>query len=386
MELNKVEKLIIKYLTNTITGSEMDDLSASYETLEVRNVFKDFVRVNYATHHIMGDYDMEKAKEQLLQKINEDQRSVIHFRIRYFLKYAAMAILFLGLGYLIKSDIFDSSNRSLPIPADNAIILMLEDGSLMEVIEEGSAPLVNAFGKDVGMMSNGRLDYDKVITTSEKYIYNTLSVPYGKKSQLILSDGTKIHLNSGSSVRYPAAFMKNGKRQVFLDGEAFFEVAKDKNRPFIVNSNEMNVRVLGTRFNVSSYLDDAQTSTVLVEGSVGLFKKGEDFSLESSALLEPGYKGVLEKSMNEIVFEQVDTEIYTGWVQGKIIFNRMPFKDILKKLERQYNVEITNQNKALDEEIFTASFDTETIEQVLAAFNKNYPINYEIRENRIVIN
>jgi ferric-dicitrate binding protein FerR (iron transport regulator) len=118
---------------------------------------------------------------------------------------------------------------------------------------------------------------------------------------------------------------------------------------------------------------------------VGLFRNGEEYRLENASLLEPGYKATSEKSRKEILFEQVDTEIYTGWVQGKIIFNSMPFKDILKKLERQYNVEIINNNKQLDEEIFTASFDTETIEQVLTAFNKNYPINYQIRNNQIII-
>ena len=387
MKLDKVENLIAKYLTHTITGPEMDDLSVQIENPEQHNRFGDFVRLNYAAQNSMGNYDTEEAKEQLLKKIKEDQKSVFRLKIRSVLKYAAMAILFLTLGYLFKSDIFDSSYKEERIiPDNNSTTLMLEDGSLIEVIEEGSAPLVDADGEAMGTMSNGKLDYDKSVASSEKYVYNTLKVPYGKKSQLILSDGTKIHLNSGSSIRYPVAFMKNGKRQVFLDGEAFFDVAKDKERPFIVNSRELNIRVLGTRFNVSSYSDDDRSNTVLVEGSVGLFKNGEEYSLENASLLEPGYKATLEKSRKEIVFEKVDTKIYTGWIQGKIIFNRMPFKDILMKLERHYNVEIINNNKQLDEEIFTASFDTETITEVLAAFNINYPINYKKMGNKIIIN
>ena len=387
MKSNKLEKLIAKYVTNSITGPEMDHLSSWSVTTEDSKVFEDFVRSNYAANHIMGNYDTDKAKKQLLKKIEEDKKSLFRLKILSIVKYAAMAILLLGLGYLYKNGVFDSSNREEQTsPKNNAITLMLEDGSLMEVVEEGSAPLVNANGENVGRILNGKLDYDKFITSSEKYIYNTLSVPYGKRSQLILSDGTKIHLNSGSSVRYPIAFMKNGKRQVFLDGEAFFDVAKDRERPFIVNSRELNIQVLGTRFNVSSYSDDDSTNTVLVEGAVRLFKKGVEYSLENASLLEPGYKATLEKTRKEIVFEKVDTEIYTGWVQGKIIFNRMPFKDILKKLERHYNVEIINNNKQLDEEIFTASFDTETITEVLAAFNMNYPINYKKVENKIIIN
>ncbi len=386
MKLDKVEKLIARYLNPVITGPEMEDLSACLKNSEHRHLFGDFVKLNYAAQYIMGNYDTEEAKEQLLKKIKEDQRSVFRLKIRSVLKYAAIAILFLTLGYLFKSDILDSSYKEERIiPDNNTITLMLEDGSLIEVIEKGSAPLVDADGEDMGTMSNGILDYNKSVASSEKYVYNTLKVPYGKKSQLILSDGTKIHLNSGSSIRYPVAFMKNRKRQVFLDGEAFFDVAKNRECPFLVNSPELNIRVLGTRFNVSSYSDDDRTSTVLVEGSVSLFKNGEEYRPEDASLLEPGYKATLEKSRKEILFEQVDTEIYVGWVQGKIIFNRIPFKEILKKLERHFDVEIINNNKELDEEIFTASFDTETIEQILAAFNKSYPINYKIQHNQIII-
>lgn len=387
MKSDKVEKLIAKYLTNSITGPELDDLSVWFKNTEHQNIFGDFVKTNYVAQHIMGDYNTEQAKEQLLKEIKEDKKSVFGLKIRSVLKYAAIAVLFLALGYFFSTNVTEGSDIEKNIaPRQNSITLMKEDGSLIEISEDGTFPLITANGQNAGVILNGKLIYDRTNSSSDKYLYHTLKVPYGKKSKLTLSDGTKIDLNSGSSIRYPIAFMKSGKRQVFLDGEAFFDVVTDKKKPFVVNSKEMNVRALGTKFNVSSYSDDDHINTVLVEGSVGLYKSGEEFNLESSPILEPGYMATWEKFQKEMVFQQVDTEIYTCWVQGKIIFNRMSFKEIVKRLERKYNVEIINNNKQLGDEVFTASFDTETIEQVLSAFNRNYPINYQIKNNTIIIN
>lgn len=173
---------------------------------------------------------------------------------------------------------------------------------------------------------------------------------------------------------------------MFLTGEAYFDVAEDKSTPFIVNTNELNIRVYGTKFVISSYVEDVNMNTVLLEGSVGLFKKGEDFNVENGSLLTPGHKATWNKMEKDIVMEEVDTSLYTDWMNGKIIFNHTPFKNILKKLERHYNISITNYNKELDEEFFTASFDSETIEEVFSAFNKSYEMNYKINEEEILIN
>src|SRR5690606_36367432 len=114
-------------------------------------------------------------------------------------------------------------------------------------------------------------------TNSDKLAYNTLKIPFGKKFRLQLSDGTMVHINSGSTLKYPIKFIAGENRQVYLDGEAFFDVAKDKKHPFIVNADNLNVRVLGTHFNVSNYPEDAVTDVVLVEGSVGMYRSNEEF-------------------------------------------------------------------------------------------------------------
>ena len=200
-----------------------------------------------------------------------------------------------------------------------------------------------------------------------------------------LSDGTTVHLNSGTTLKYPVKFIAGENRQVFLDGEAFFDVAKDKKHPFIVNADNLNVRVLGTHFNVSNYPEDAVTDVVLVEGSVGMYNVKEEFDANKNTVLKPGYKGSFNKQNNVIFTKPVITDIYTSWINGGLTFRNMTFKNIITKLERRYNVTIVNKNEKLANEKFNASFSDESIEKVMSYFNDIHGINYTIKNNQILI-
>ncbi|NNG08607.1 MAG: DUF4974 domain-containing protein, partial [Arenibacter sp.] len=197
---------------------------------------------------------------------------------------------------------------------------------------------------------------------------------------------TRVHLNAGSSIKYPVKFTNSTKRQVFLSGEAFFEVTKDASHPFVVRVNDLNVRVLGTKFNVSSYPEEDDVNTVLVEGSVALHENMSDFIVEDAVFLEPGNKGVWNPKSKKTKIEEVDTTIYTSWMQGRLIFRNTPFKVMRKKLERHYNVSIVNHNKILEEKTYNAVFDVESIEQVFRTLKEIYAIEYVINENNIIIN
>ena len=127
-------------------------------------------------------------------------------------------------------------------------------------------------------------------------------------------------------------------------------------------------------------------NTTLLEGSVSVYNSQDTFESSNASLLQPGYKAEWNKYNKEILVEEADIAMHTDWLNGKIILRHVPFKNIVKKLERHYNVEITNNNANLDDELFTASFDVESIEQVMETFNKTYPINYNIDNNEITIN
>src|SRR5690606_28947840 len=143
-------------------------------------------------------------------------------------------------------------------------------------------------------------------------------------------------LNAGTSLKYPVKFIKGKNREVYLTGEAFFEVAKDAAHTFIVNANGLNIRVLGTKFNVSAYPEDNTTNTVLVEGSVGLYQGGA-YDSEKATFLTPEHLASLDKTNKDITIENAETSLYTAWINGNIILRHVVFKNIIEKLERQYN-------------------------------------------------
>ena len=267
-----------------------------------------------------------------------------------------------------------------------SITLKMSDGSVKVIDEKGDFKIKDRDGNELGTQNGNAIIYNDKVKI-EKLVYNTLTVPYGKRFTLKLSDGTKVNLNAGTSLRYPVKFIEGQNRQVFVEtGEAYFNVTKDAKHPFIVSNNKVNIRVLGTQFNVSSYPEDINVSTVLVEGSVSLYNSGDVYKTENATLLKPGYLADWDKRNKSIKIEKADIEVHTAWINGRIILKHMKFGNIIKKLERHYNVKIKNNNKSLEEELITATFDIETIEQVFELINELHPIAYKIINNQIIIN
>ncbi len=385
MSKSEVKNIITNYFTQSITSKELDALASWLEKKGNPKTFRSFVEINYTINYAMGQYNSDRTKKRLLEKIKKDKSTYQKFRLRKLFKYAAVALIFLGIGLVYKQ--ISTPDKIVDPEMDPAdkITLQLSDGSTKVLSGEGTTSVLDKEGYRIGLQNGNQLIYHKS-SAGKKFVYNTLKVPYGKRFMLILSDGTKVHLNAGTTLRYPVEFIRGKNRQVFLQGEAYFDVARDEQHPFVINANELNVQVLGTQFNLSAYPEDEMVKTVLVEGSVGFFETGEGFDSKARARLQPGFMATWQKKDKSMAYSEVDTDIYTGWMDGKIIFNHIPFKDILKKLERHYDVTINNNNKALDDVRFTASFDTETMEQILNAFNKSHPLYYEIRnDNQIII-
>ncbi|WP_445736693.1 FecR family protein [Mariniflexile sp.] len=385
MKSTKVKKLLAKYFTESISETEMDDLMLWLEKQGAEGLFISSSKIDYAIRNNMSQYNTKKAEKLLLDRIRKDKAFLNRFKIKKIFKYAAIAILFVSIGYVVHTNFNPSNKIDVTTINKNEIILQLEDGNIKVLSEDGTEKVVNKEGEIIGSQKANQLIYDDNPIV-ETLVYNTLTVPYGKRFELKLSDGTHIYLNAGTSLKYPIKFLKGEKRQVYLNGEAFFDVTKDANHPFIVNMNNVGVRVFGTKFNASSYPENDKITTVLVEGSVSVFDNNMDYDKETASLLKPGYLASWDKRNKEISIEEADIAMHTAWIEGRILFRHMPFKNIIRKLERHYDVTIMNNNKNLDGEFFTASFDIETIEQVLETFHKNYNINYTIINNQIIIN
>ena len=316
-----------------------------------------------------------------LQKATIDKKAKRLQLIRNITRYAAAVVITIGLGatynYMFKSEVIET----LMID-EEVITLMLDDGTIKEINEKGEEQIVNNNGEVLGKQKGIQLIYQNN-KSIEKLVYNQLNVPFGKKVEILLSDGTQVYLNAGSTLRYPVKFLEGLERKVFLTGEAFFDVTKNMNNSFIVNVDELDIRVFGTKFNVTSYREDENISTVLVEGSVGIYSSKEKFEKNKGAVLIPGELGAWDKNKKKLAVNKVDTSIYTSWIEGKLIFRKTPFKTICRKLERKYNVTIKSNNKELDSKLYNAVFKSETIEEILNSFQKNYNLNYSIVENKI---
>ncbi|GAA3600558.1 FecR domain-containing protein [Flavivirga amylovorans] len=354
----------------------------------------------------LQDFKSQKARKETITLINKGKKSdwkkiqkqikpstKIHY-LKAALRVAAILVITLGstyyftsTGYFSKEKLTENPLHEQTSQSTEDIILKLSNGKTQIINSNESLDITDDNGSIVGTQKGKKLNYhNKNTTVSKTLVYNELIVPYGKTFELTLSDGTLIHLNSGTVLKYPVQFLSGKNREVFLTGEAYFKVNKDQKHPFIVNANNLNIRVLGTEFNVSSYPEDKNINTVLVEGSVGLYAENESYSKVNARLLEPGKKAKWNKSNQKITIEKVDTSIYTSWIDGTLVIEHLKFHQIIKRLEKHYNVEIINNNEQLAEQIFTATFRVENIKEVLDSFKTNFSFEYIIRENTIIIN
>lgn len=237
-------------------------------------------------------------------------------------------------------------------------------------------------------------------------VYNDIETPKGSSTIINLPDGSKIWLNAGSKLRYPQNFAKN-KRSVFLEGEAFFDVAKDKNRQFLVKTSELTVKVFGTKFNVKSYPDENAVETTLVEGSISIRKNamnGEAFGKEIK--MEPNQRIVLYKAQEKstptesqarkienvperkaklVLSKRIDTNRFTSWKDGQLIIKSEPMIKLAVTLERKYNVKIHFEDEEIKHFKFTGTINNETIEQMMEAIKLASSFDYRIDKRDIWI-
>lgn len=223
------------------------------------------------------------------------------------------------------------------------------------------------------------------LISSDEVALNTLIVPYGKRTTITLSDQTKVWLNSGSRLIFPAAFTKKN-REVYLDGEAIFEVSHDKSHPFVVSTRNVDVEVLGTVFNLSAYNDDDCINTVLVEGGVVLKYGGNALLGRQSSQLNPGMLASYNTQTSSLNKQQINTQLYTSWRDGYLVIEQQPLGDIAKKIARYYDVEVVFDDPALARETFSGNLDLQNsafdVLQVVAEI-----VNAQIqqKDNQLII-
>ena len=410
MDKNKeMEKLFQKFIENSMTQEEFELLFKfiknpdSQEDVKVlMNKYWEGIDASQKLIEKRNDREPEMIFQQIMNKI-ENKNPVIRMQKRSSLmtiirksnifKVAAAIVVIVGLAYFYENGFFLAKHTSSlnNMFETNAITLILDNGDTKIISENGNEKIINKEGVVVGSQEGTKLDYKNIIGAGkvkekeEKLAYNKLTVPYGKNLQLILSDGTLVYLNAGTTLKYPVKFLEGEKRQVYLQGEAYFEVTKDKAHPFIVSAGDVNVRVLGTKFNVNSYSNNDAINTILVEGSVELFGEKENLNKNNSILLSPNQIAAWDKLTKSVNVSKIETKEYVSWIKGTLEFKTRTFSEILKILERHYNISIINNYEYLNNQQFFAKFDTENIEEVLTSFSNSEPFYFERKGNVIII-
>jgi transmembrane sensor len=207
-------------------------------------------------------------------------------------------------------------------------------------------------------------------------------VPKGRRTMLELQDGSTIWLNSDTRIEYNKDFMAGATREVYLKGEAYFKVAPDKSRPFIVHTENVSIRVVGTSFNVKAYDNDSRIETTLVEGKIMIQNKEQEGKID----LSPNQRAVFSKKKQNILIENYTrTENYTSWKNGVLTFEDEPMREIIPVLERWYNVAFHVEDNAMLDCQFTAKVNNKSLAEVLELFKASEKITYRIQGRQVFL-
>ncbi|WP_420400860.1 FecR family protein [Flagellimonas sp.] len=371
-------KLILKKLNNTLNQEEEQVFNDWISESNTHRSYFEKVRESYSKSPNI--VDIQKGWEQISSKIRPRKGLSIVW------KYTAAAVLLalLSLPFLLTNQdpiaepTTNIVNEMIEIGTDKAT-LTLEDGTKVP-LEKGKAFSTQA------LTSNGQeLVYtNKAETSSKTIVYNTLTIPRGGQFFITLSDNTKVWLNSDSELRYPVSFSPDQPRKVELVyGEAYFEVSPSTHHNgthFLVASQEQEVDVLGTEFNIKAFKEDSFIETTLVHGKVAV-RNGENISN-----LSPGYQSRLEKGTNQISISQADIYNTISWKNGLFSFKNMALKDIMTVLSRWYDVDVDIINQRVEDVTFNGVFNrNQDLENILSIIENTNEAKFTTKGKTIMV-
>lgn len=374
MEKNYPEKLLKKYLRGECTEQE----KAILESWHLESLKEHPQPVDEAELQIAAKRLSERVKFPVQRKLVISQ----------WYKIAATMALLVSAAYLF----FNSGTENYAVktmqnktsgivPGENKAVLYLADGSKIELDNSKDGMIAKQGSAAINKGSSGFITYStsKTSQAASAGLINTIYVPLGGTYQLVLEDGSKVWVNSGSSMKFPVVF--NAKQRIIeLVGEAYFEIAKDKGRPFIVKTNHQEILVTGTHFNVSAYPDDQLTTTTLLEGEVhvsnGTAKK----------VLKPGQQSLLSSRSSYITVQiPDDLESITGWKNGYFMSSHENIKSIMTKVARWYNVEVEYKGD-FSHKYFTGTISKqEELADVLKIIGLTNSVIFKVEGRRILV-
>lgn len=388
MEDQSDEIIAAGFAEETLTETEKEDLQRWLEDSPEHQVLYERFRQMYTgseTFRNQGGTDHTKAWMNICRQSGIHSKTGHHiFRRRSGVSMVAGFVLLTGIGVgllwnSMRSDEI-SGNREIFHPGVAQVQLRLDNGKNIELTSVASSVILSETGIEVVCDSN-ELNYRVNFSGAEnnKSVYNTLIVPAGAEYRLVLSDGTRVFMNAASELRYPVVFGMD-KREVFLKGEAYFEVQRDTTRHFWVKTAGMDIRVLGTAFNVNAYPDANVTAATLTSGKIRAICAGKEYELL------PGKQLRHDRTNGKIDIEEVNTEIYTCWKDGHYYFEACRLEEIMQTLSRWYGIDAFFQHADLKEVEFSGRLRRyEDISQLFRKFEQTRNICFRRKGNTVTV-
>jgi transmembrane sensor len=405
LNINKImekqlDKLLSEYITNTIKKDDYDRLMdmiadsagetnfhfSMKQVWEMQDIDEPFTALQSEVLYklIITDERFHASTPSILKAVGIPRRS-------YKKWYSVAAILIVSLSaawlfYVYYGDL-SNSNRLVHqdiAPGGSKAVLTLANGRRIELAVAGNGELVREKGISIIKTDDGRISYrvaDQAKDGLSTVIgYNTLRTPVGGEYQIDLPDGTKVWLNALSSITFPSTFGGFKTREVTLEGEAYFEVKHNNSQHFIVKTHKQQVEVLGTHFNINSYLTESGTKTTLIQGSVRIIGRG---AKKEEVILKPGEEAMLASTY--FVVGKADIETAVAWKNGKFIFKDEEFASIARKIERWYDVEIIYPESIGKIHFEGAISHFRNLSELLRKFESTGDISFKIEGRRITV-
>lgn len=380
MDINQTKELLHRYHTGNISQSEKELVELWYSQLIETGEWQWDESEKDEVEKMLESRILEKIRLQ-----NKKPRTIYLLSRKYWWA-AASIVLVLGFStyFLVfnktlkpSSIVITTEPNDVSAPQSNKAMVTLSNGQKVFLDSISNGALAVQGNVKLVKLASGEIVYQSSGELSGKIQYNTLENPRGSKViNMVLADGSKVWLNAGSSLNYPVAFV-GSERKVSVSGEAYFEVAHDASKPFVVHNGSMDVRVLGTHFNVNAFEDDDNNIKVtLLEGSVKISNGS------SNGLLEPGQQALVSKEMK--ILNDVDLNKVMAWKNGYFQFDKASLQSVLKQVSRWYDIEVIYEGKNQPRE-FVGEIERDlSLSEVLKILEIN-KVNFTLEGKKLIV-
>jgi len=371
--------LAIKCEDGTATAEERERFDKVYDLLSNRYAVWD--------QRLMQDEELVRDSifSSLISDVQQFQKKKKRLSIYRYIGVAA-SILLLGMAILYMNRIKEAKQTASlyandVAPGGNQAFLILSNGKRLRLAELPNGVIARESGIRITKTADGHLVYaiEGQGQGSQTNKYNTIETPKGGQYQIQLPDGTAVWLNSASTLKYPVNFAEFNQRRVGLNGEAYFEVAKDRKHPFVVKSDQQTVEVLGTHFNINTYVDEPSVKTTLLEGSVKVSSADR-----AERILKPGQQADLTINGGLNVFN-VDTELSVAWKNKQFMFESERIETIMRMIERWYDVEVEYEGEITEERFGGSVSRFDHVSKVLKSLESTGKVHFRIQGRKIYV-